>query len=175
MAAEGTQQTTEIESVESFAELYPELYQDILMGGRIEGLAEGKNQERDLFASLKEVCGDDNELLVQCFSESKTAAEALKLLAAKLGKENTKLAEKVTDLQKDKPRVEAAQVEFSDQATPSGGGGDNESGDADEETLKKEFAAMSADERAEFGEVESYVAFKQADGDGRVRIAHRNN
>ena len=44
-----------------------------------------------------------------------------------------------------------------------------------EETLKKAFAALSADERAEYGDVEAYIAFKQADANGQVRYAPRNN
>lgn len=166
---EETQTVIEIESVEGFAEQYPDLHAEIL----VAGMSKGKEEERALFAELKNACGDDHELLVQCFSENKTGAEAMKLHADKLGQENTKLSEKVTELQKAKPAVEAAQVEFSDQATPPGGGGETESGDANEETLKKEFTAMSADQQAEFGDVESYVAFKQADANDRVRIAHQ--
>jgi len=166
---EETQTVTEIESVESFAELYPEFHKEILA----VGLAEGQKQERDLFAELQEACGDDHELLVQCFSESKTAAEAMKLLADKLGKENTKLTEKVTELQKAKPAVEAARVEFSDEAKPPGE--ETETGSADEAALKAEFAA-SADLQAEYGgDVKAYVAFKKADAEGQVRIAHQNN
>jgi len=162
-----------IESVQQFAALYPDLHSEVFAAGKTEGVAEGitegKKTERALFAELKESCGDDHELLAQCFSEGKTAAEAMKLHADKLGQENTKLAEKVTELQKEKPAVEAAQVEFSDAATPPGGGGSNESADADEETMKKAFAALSADERAEYGDVEAYIAFQQADANGQVR------
>ena len=176
MAGETT--ITEIESVEDFAALYPSLHSEVFAAGKTEGVAEGitegKNAERALFAELKEACGDDHALLVECFTERKlTGPEAMKLRADKLGQENTKLSEKVTELQKAKPAVEAAQVEFSDQATSPGGGGETESGDANEETLKKEFTAMSADQQAEFGDVESYVAFKQADANDRVRIAHQ--
>ncbi len=171
--AEETQTVTEIESVESFAQLYPEFYKEIFEKGKTEGFIAGHLEESELFASLKEACGDDHELLVQCFSESKTAVEAMKLRSDKLGKENTQLSEKVTELQKDKPAVEAAQTEFSDTATAPGEQTGSE--DADVETLKKEFAALSADDRAEFGDVESYVAFKQADAEGQVRMVHRNN
>ncbi len=175
MAGETT--LTKIECVESFAEQYPALHSEVFAAGKTEGIAEGviegKNAERALFAELKEACGDDHELLAQCFSESKTAAEAMKLHADKLGKENTQLSEKVTELQKTKPAVEAAQTEFSDTATaPSEQTG---SEDADVETLKKEFAALSADDKAEFGDVESYVAFKQADAEGQVRMTSRKN
>jgi len=163
---EETQTVIEIESVESFAELYPEFHKEILA----VGLAKGQKQERDLFAELKEACGDDHELLVQCFSEGKTAAEAMKLRADKLGKKNAQLAEKVTELQKAKPAVEAARVEFTDEAKPPGE--QTETGSADEAALKAEFAA-SADLQNEYGrDVEAYIAFKKADADGRVRIAH---
>jgi len=97
----------------------------------------------------------------------------MKLHADKLGKENTQLAEKVTELQKAKPAVEAARVEFSDEATPPGE--ETETGSADEAALKAEFAA-SADLQTEYGgDVNAYVAFKKADAEGQVRIAHQNN
>ena len=167
----GETQTTEIESVESFAALYPGLHSEVFTAGKTEGIAEGvtegKNAERALFAELKESCGDDHELLAQCFSEGKTVAEAMKLHAAKLGQENTKLAKKVTELQKEKPAVEAAQTEFADQATPPGS---EETGKADEDALKQEFAA-SKDLQTEFGDVKTYIAFKKADTAGQVRIA----
>jgi len=173
MAGEETQTVNEIESVESFAALYPDLYTETLEQGKAAGMAEGKKEERVLFAALQEACGDDNELLVQCFSEGKTATEAMKLHADKLGKENTQLAEKVTELQKAKPAVEAARVEFSDEATPPGE--ETETGSADEAALKAEFAA-SADLQTEYGgDVNAYVAFKKADAEGQVRIAHQNN
>jgi hypothetical protein len=44
--------------------------------------------------------------------------------------------------------------------------------------MKKAFAALSADERAEYGDVEAYIAFQQADAAGqvrgRVKMASRN-
>lgn len=44
----------------------------------------------------------------------------------------------------------------------------------DEAELKKEFSAMSADQQAEFGDVESYISYKIADAKGQVRYAPRN-
>jgi len=168
MAGETT--LTEIESVESFAEQYPELHAELFEKGKTEGIAEGQKTERDLFAALKDACGDDHELLIQCYGENKTVAEAMKLHVEKLEKEKTQLGEKVTELRKQKPAVEAAQTEFSDEA--SAPGEQTETGSADEETLKKEFAA-SAELQSEFGDdVKAYIAFKQADADSRVRIAH---
>jgi len=165
----------EIEGVESFAALYPELHSEVFAAGKTEGIAEGitegKNAERALFAELKESCGDDHELLAQCFSEGKTAAEAMKLRAEKLGQENTKLTEQVTDLQKKRKSVDPADLEFSDTATSPGGG--EEGKDKNEEALKREFAE-SKDLQAEYGnDVNAYIAFKKADADGNVRIAHQ--
>jgi len=168
MAGETT--ITEIESVESFAEQYPELHAELFEKGKTEGIAEGQKTERDLFAALKDACGDDHELLIQCYSENKTAAEAMKLHVEKLEKEKTQLGEKVTELRKQKPAVEAAQTEFSDEGAAPGE--QTETGSANEETLKKEFAT-SADLQSEFGgDVKAYIAFKQADADSRVRLAH---
>jgi len=173
MAEEQTQTVSEIESVESFAALYPELHSEVLATGKTEGIAEGKNAERALFAELKDACGEDNELLVQCFDESKTAAEAMKLRAEKLEKEKTQLNETITKLKKAKPAVEAAQVEFSDQATAPGE--QAETGSVEEAALEAEFKA-SEDLQTEYGgDLKAYIAFKKADAEGQVRIAHQNN
>lgn len=162
----------EITNVESFAEQYPDFHKEILEIGKAEGLTEGlaKGQkiEHDLFASLQEVCGDDHELLVQCYSEGKTAAETMQLHVKKLEKEKAQLGEKVTELQK-KTKLGPVVTEFTDGSTPPGS---EKEGQDHEETLKKEFAA-SEDLQAEFGDVDSYVAFKKADAAGRVRIAHQ--
>jgi len=159
---EETQTITEIESVESFAVLYPDLYAEILANSK----AEGQKAERDLFTSLKDACGDDHELLVECFSEGKTAEEAMKLRVDKLEKEKTQLSEKVTEFQKKKP-VDPAMTEFTDGSTPPG---EKEKGKGNEEAWKQEFND-SADLQAEFGgDVEAYIAFKKADATGNVRI-----
>jgi len=159
---------TRIESVESFAEQYPDLNVEILAKGKAEGMAEGQKAEHDSFAALQEACGDDHELVVQCFKEGKTAAEAMKLRLEKLEDEKTQLGEKVTELQK-KKTVDPAVTEFKDQAASTGS---EEKGKGDDEAWKQEFSA-SEDLQSEFGEVETYVAFKQADKAGKVRIAGR--
>jgi len=120
MAGEETQTVIEIESAESFAAQYPDLHAEIFAAGKSEGVAEGQKTERDLFASLKEACGDDHELLSQCFSEGKTAAEAMQLYADKLGKENTQLTATVTELQKKRKLVDPVVTEFSDEAGEPG-------------------------------------------------------
>jgi len=160
---------TEITSVESFAEQYPEMHGQIFEEGKAEGLAEGQTAERALFSSLQEACGDDHELLVQCYGEGKTAAEAMQLRVAKLEKEKTQLSDKVTELKKTKKPVEAAVTEFTDETTPPG---EEKKGEGNEEAWKQEFSA-SEDLQAEYGDVEAYVAFKKADAAGRVRIAHQ--
>lgn len=159
---------TQITSVENFAEQYPEIHEEIFEKGKTEGFAEGQTAERNLFTSLKDVCGDDHELLVQCYSEGKTAAEAMQLRVEKLEKDKTQLSEKVTELQKKKP-VDLAVTEFTDESTSPG---DKEKGKVNEEAWKQEFSA-SEDLQAEFGNVDSYVAFKKAEKEGSVRIAHQ--
>lgn len=166
---EGIQTAIEITSVESFAEQYPDLHEELFSNGKAEGFAEGKQAERDLFAGLKEACGDDHDLLVQCYNEGKTAAEAMQLRVEKIEKEKTQLGEKVAELQKAKKSVDPAATEFTDGAVKPGVG---EKGKGDEETWKQEFAA-SEDLQAEYGGIESYMAFRKADADGNVRIAHK--
>ena len=166
-------ENTKIENVQVFAENYPKLHAEIFEAGKTEGAKESEADAKANFAALQEACGDDHELLVQCFSENKTPSEAAKLRAEKLGKENTELAAKVTELEKEKPAVEAAQMEFSDQATAPGEQTETGSADADDdEALKKEFAA-SAELRAEFGnDVKAYISFKKADAAGQVQMVH---
>ncbi|MBA7613757.1 hypothetical protein ES703_21013 [subsurface metagenome] len=177
MAGE-TETVIEITSVESFAEQYPELHGEVFEAGKTEGLAEGQTAgqktERDLFAALKETCGDDHELLAQCYGEGKTTAEAMKLRVEKLEQEKTELGKTVTALEKKRKPVDLAATEFADETTPPGGDGDGkDKGNENEEAWKKEFAE-SEDLRAEYGgNVASYVAFKKADAAGRVRIAHQ--
>lgn len=161
-----TQTETEITSVESFAEQYPDLYEEILTGGKIEGLAQGQKQERDLFKSLQEACGNDHELVVQCFSENKTVEEARQLRVEKLEKANTQLGEKVTELEKKKKPVDPAVTEFADEAIPPG---TVTEGKGNEDAWKAEFAA-SEDLQGEYGHDEAaYVAFKKAEAEGQVR------
>lgn len=153
-------ETTEITSLEMLKEAYPELCGEMLAEGR----AEGQQAADDIFASLREACGGNNELLVQCFAEGKTPEEASKLCIEKLQEEKTQLKEQVTELGKQKP-VDAAVTEFTDEANPPG---ETDTGNADDEALKQEFAA-SAELQTEFGgDVDAYVAFKKADKAGSV-------
>jgi len=159
---------TEITSLEMLKEAYPELCGEMLAEGR----SEGQEAAEEIFASLKEACSDDHELVVQCFSEGKSIEEARQLRIEKLQKANTQLSEKNTELEKKKQRVDPAENEFSDGANPPG---DKQKGkgDKNEEALRQEFAASEA-LQAEFGDdVEAYVAFKKADAEGRVQIAHQ--
>jgi len=166
-------ESIKIETVKIFAENYPKLHAEIFAAGKTEGEEEVKGNAKAAFAALQESCGDDHELLVQCFTENKTPAEAAKMRAEKLGKKNTELTAQVKELKNEKPAVDPAQTEFSDQATAPGE--QTETGPADDEALKKEFAA-SADLRSEFGnDIKAYIAFKKADADGQVRLAHSNN
>ena len=163
---------TEITSVEIFAERHPELHNELFEKAKAEGIAEGRQAEHDLITALQEACGDDNELMVQCYNEGKTADEAQKLRVAKLEKANTQLSEKNAELAKAKKPVEPAVTEFTDESTPPGGD-EKGKGNKNEEAWKQEFAASEA-LQAEYGnDVNAYVAFKKADADGRVRIAHQ--
>jgi len=157
----------EITNLEGLAAAYPELCAELSEQVKTE-----VGTDRDLFAALKEACGDDHELLIQCFSEQKTPDEARQLRIEKLQKEKTQLTEKNKELETKKKPVDPAATEFADSANPPIVEGEGK-GDKNEEALKQEFAA-SADLQEEFGgDVEAYVSFKKADAEGRVRIAHQ--
>ena len=161
---------TEITSLDMFNEQCPDLYSELFERGKTEGVTEGQKQERDLFTAIKEACGEVHELVVQCFSENKTAEDARQLLIEKLQKTNTQLSEKNTKLESAKKPVDAATTEFTDEAKPPG---TETAGKGNEDAWKAEFAA-SEDLQGEYGNDEAaYLAFKKADKDGKVRIAHQ--
>jgi len=147
---------TIITSVEVFAQLYPEFHSEIFAAGKTEGIAEGQQTERELFATLKKACGDDHELLVQCYGEGKTAADAMQLRVEKLEKEKTQLGETVTELQKKNPPVHPAETEFI-AADKSQQTGDIDESKATDEQLKQKFE-QTQDLKDQFSSVEAYIA-----------------
>lgn len=106
MAEEKTEMTIEALKAE-----HSDIYKDVFDLGKTDG----EKAERDMFTELAEVCGDDHELLVECFKEGKTKIEALQMKNAKLEEQRDealanagKAAETKTD-----PAVQ----EFSDEQT----------------------------------------------------------
>lgn len=85
---------------------FADVHAEVLAAGK----AEGTRAERDRFATLQAVCGDDTELLVQCFTEGHGEIDALKL-------RNTRLADQLAEASKHKatPPVDPAITEFNEQ------------------------------------------------------------
>ncbi len=152
-------------TADKFAEACPGIHKTIVAAGRAEGIKAGQAR----FAELKEACGDDFELLAECFSQGKSVTEALKAANAKLTEANAKLAKQVKT---PKSPDDLAKQEFSDDENSQDHTQEADSGD--EEGLKAEFAE-SADLQSEFGRnVKAYLAFKKAEAEGKVGVAGRN-
>ena len=100
---------TEKLTMKDIAQKYPEAYKQIFDRGR----AEGERTERDLFAALKDTCGQDLELLCQCYSEGRTIQEALELYITKSEQINSELSAKLNKLQEG--RMVPAIQEFSEE------------------------------------------------------------
>ena len=74
-------------TVEIFAEQHPDVSQQVFDKGK----ADGEKAERDLFAGLEKVCGEDKELLIHCYKEGLEVSEAQEMFTAKLQKKNEEL------------------------------------------------------------------------------------
>ena len=146
---------TEKLTIEKFTEQYPELHKELSEKVKAEGLAEGKKSEQDRFAELKDACGNDSGLLVECFSKGMTTGDALKMRAEKAEAANTKLGARVTELTKKK--MDPAVTEFSDTATEPGKGEKFDEKTATDEQLKEHFA-KTRDVQDRFSSAEAYIA-----------------
>jgi hypothetical protein len=101
--------------IEQFKADNAELYQEIFDLGVTEGQTTGQANERTIFTDLQAACGEDDTLLVACYSESKTVPDALKMKAEKLADENATLRASLADAKKNPPKGEdLAETEFSD-------------------------------------------------------------
>jgi len=160
--AEKTEQMT----VEIFTDRHPDIRKQVFDSGT----AEGEKKERDLFKELRAACGDDKDLVVKCFTEGKTAVEALKMRAEKAEAANTKLDARITELTKKK--VDPAVTEFSDTATEPGKGEKFDEKTATDDQLKEHFAkSKDLQDEYKLGGADAYIAFKRKEAEGRVQIA----
>lgn len=155
-------------TLDTFKADHAELFKSV----RDAAFAEGQKTERERFASLQKACGDDHALLVECFaSPTVTTADALgksnEKLRAQLKAAHEKLSAAPAVSGKERP--DAARVAFSEQPRPSEAPTQFNEAEATDEQLKEHFA-KTPDVQAEFGSVDAYVAFVNADRDGRVKI-----
>ena len=79
-----------------------------------KGKAEGEKAERDAFAKTVALCDGDNDLAVKCFTDVLSDVDTLQA-------KNAKLAEELAEVKKNPPakpgkKVDAADMEFSDNA-----------------------------------------------------------
>ena len=142
--------------------------------------AENKGRQAAMacFQELSEAVGEDPALVIRCFSEGKTVAEALKLHNEQLQAENTELAEQLkrqtpvptSDKAPEKPtpeKTDPALAEFSDEQTDTDKG--QNSGNKTEAQFR---AAFKQDQQLQIefgGDEDAYVAYCQAENEGRVK------
>lgn len=162
---------TKIESAEMFAEQYPEMHAEIVTVAKDEGMAEGvdkgQKEVRESFAEFAEKFGDDPALCIEQFKAGATIEEATAVQNEKLKARNKELADKAA--KQSQTKVDPAAQEFSD--TQTQGKEKTDKTKPAKERYTDEFNE-SADIQAEFGgSVESFVAYREAEDAGRVKIA----
>lgn len=142
-------------TAETFAKVCPSIHTEIFDQGK----ATGEKAERDLFAQLKDACGDNHALTVQCFIEGKSVTDALKMRAEQAESRTTKLTSENAKLRAQS--VDPAEQEFSDSA-PTPGSTAEDQGEGTEASWRLAFAA-STDLQAEFrlGGVQAYIEMKK--------------
>ncbi len=147
-------------TIETFAELHPEIYKEIFEKARAERIEAGKSEAQKLaaqwFAELKKVCGEDTELLVE-FVEKQTSIEDAKAAKmAKLEATNKEQAEQIKKLSEKK--VDPAVAEFNDTAPDPKATEKFDEAAATDEQLKEHYN-KDKNLQDEFHSVEAYLAY----------------
>lgn len=105
-------------TVEQVKTEFGEVFNEIMEAGR----AEGAKNEKDRFAALKTACGDDSELLVKCFAEGLTTAQAQEKRIEKLSAERDEAQKKVAELKANpQQQPDPAVPEFNNQSESQAG------------------------------------------------------
>lgn len=147
-----------------FADVYKEIFD--------AGKADGAKAETDRFSALKTACGEDSELLVSCFAEGLTTAEAQTKLIDKLSAGREQDRKKIEELSATQKKIDPAVTEFNNQ--PEGQSQPIKVGEAtNEEGWRKEFESSKELQEEFGGEVEDYVSFKKAEAAGQVKILNK--
>lgn len=137
---------------------HPDLYQEIFQAG--------VQSETERFVALKGACGDDAELLVQCFAAGKSVTEAQGARIEKLSAANTALTAKLqaapTKSEPGRAPEDPAVAEFAAQPPAEDAPATFNEATATEDELKAHFAATPA-LHEEFDTVQAYVKAVEAD------------
>lgn len=141
-------------TLEQFKNDNAELFSQIFDSGKTEGA----KTEKERFARLQAACGDDHELVVNCFAEGLDTAEAQSKRIEKLSAKNIELAKKLEENNAGKkPAVDPAEQEFSDSGLEPGKETKNfDEKNATDEQLKEHFA-QSKELQNEYTCADAYV------------------
>jgi len=122
------------------------------------GKADGAKAETDRFSALKAACGEDSELLVSCFAEGLTTAEAQTKLIDKLSEGREQDRKKIEELSATQEKLDPAVTEFNNQpdAAHQPEARIDESKATDEQ-LKEHFE-KTQDLQDTFSSAEAYIA-----------------
>jgi len=103
-------------TLEQFKTDQPDLYKQVFDLGHSEGQTAGEANERAIFTDLAAACGDDLDILVACYTEGKTVADALRMKTEKMAAENASLREQLAAKKTTTPAPpeDPAATEFSD-------------------------------------------------------------
>jgi len=153
-------------TLEQFKADHADLHKQVFDLAHKEGQTQGEANERAIFTDLLTVCGDDHDLLVTCYTDGKTVADAQAMKADKMAAENKTLREQLAEAKKNPPKaVDPATAEFSDaedkqQATALAAekvGATIDEKAATDDELKAHFA-VAQDLKDQFTCAEAYVA-----------------
>jgi len=143
-------------TIETLGEQHPDIRAAVFAEGKAAGIAEAELAAKNRFAELKQVCGDHHELLVACYADGKTVADALKLRAEKAEARTDELSKELAKASETK--IDPAEAEFSDQAPAPGTTGEFDEAGATDEQLKERFD-KTQDLQDRFSSAEAYVAY----------------
>lgn len=145
---------------------HAELYDQVFKTGK----AEGEKSGHDLFAEIVLACGDDHGLAIKCYSENKSAMEAMKL-------RNEKLAADLKAAREAAPQkpTDPAEGEFADDQAKAAEAKAKAANPAEQtEAEQRESFKRSKDLQDEFGgDEDAYIAYLKAEASGQVKVRGR--
>jgi len=156
-------------TVESFKADESEIFGKIFEQGK----AEGEKAERKLFDDICEACGNDHELAVRCYSEGKSAMEAMKMRNEKLAAELETAKEASERMIAEK--VDPAEGEFADDQAKAAAAKAKADDPAEQtEVEQRESFKKSKDLQAEFsGDEDAYITFLKVEASGQAKVKGR--
>jgi len=143
-------------TLEQFKSDHAELYSQVFEMGK----ADGGKSSIERFARLQKACGDDNELIVNCFSEGLDTGDAMAKRIEKLSAEKTELAQKLAEKESGVGNLpDPALSEFNNQPAPATPGKEKQFDEKKATDVQlKEHYSKDQDLQDEFTCADAYIA-----------------